>query len=87
MRRPNPEQVVTHLAGIAGDLQLKITDKQLYRIANNYGCDMRKCVELAHSAVEQVDGHLVSDDYLDAIFGVQPEEATAQVGAAIRPRL
>jgi len=87
MRRPTLHEVVSRLTQLFQELGIQAVEPQVRRIAQEFGCDMRKCTECVYTTAEQIGGSLLSDDYLNAVFGSMPRDAEKDESAGSRARL
>jgi hypothetical protein len=71
LKRPTSGEAVDHLRGCCQSLGVRADDDcQLARVVAHYGFDLRKCVDFAHTAVDQAPGGIVTAEFVDAVLGV-----------------
>lgn len=70
LKRPTTDEVVDHLAALCAELTVKAGRQQLGQVANHLGCDLRKCVDFVHTALDQTEGGLVTNDYVNMVMGL-----------------
>lgn len=77
--RPTTDEVVGHMEHLCAGLGVTASRHQLGLVAAGLGCDMRKCVDFAHSALDQTAGGRVTDDYIAMVLGSDPSQSPDQV--------
>lgn len=70
LKRPSPAEVVAHLQGRCQALDVRADDAQLARVVAHYGCDLRKCVDFAHTAADQAPNGAVTAEFVDDVLGL-----------------
>jgi replication-associated recombination protein RarA len=78
LKRPTIDEVADHVGSICTELGVKAERHHLIRVADHYGCDLRRCVDFAHTALDQTEGGLVTDDYVSAVLGLDPAKGSGQ---------
>ncbi len=78
LKRPTTDEVVDHIGSICIELGVKAERHHLIRVADHHGCDLRKCVDFAYTALDQTEGGIVTDDYVSAVLGLDPARGSGQ---------
>jgi DNA polymerase-3 subunit gamma/tau len=78
LKRPTTDEVVDHIESLCAELGVKAERHHLVRVADHYGCDLRRCVDFPHTALDQTEGGLVTDDYVSAVLGPDPAKGSVQ---------
>jgi replication-associated recombination protein RarA len=72
LKRPTTEEVTDHLEFLCAKLGVMAQRHHLVRVAENLGCDLRKCVDFAYTALDQTDGGIVDDAFVNIVLGLEP---------------
>ena len=79
LKRPTTEEVTDHLESLCAELGVKAQRHHLVRVAEYLGCDLRKCVDFAYTALDQTDGGIVDDAFVNMVLGLEPSTNPDQV--------
>ena len=72
LKRPTTDEVADHLEALSTELGVQAQRHHLISVAENLGCDLRKCVDFVFTALDQTEGGLVTDEYVNMVLGVEP---------------
>jgi len=72
LTRPTTDEVTAHLVALGLELGVRAQRHQLVRVAENLGCDLRKCVDFVYTALDQTDGGIVTEAYVNMVLGTDP---------------
>ena len=72
LTRPTTDEVADHLVGLCVELGVRAPRHHLVRAAESLGCDLRRCVDFVYTALDQTDGGIVTDAYVNLVLGLDP---------------
>ena len=84
LKRPTTCEVADHLEALCAELNVRAQRHHLVRVAENLGCDLRKCVDFAYTALDQTDHGIVDDDFVNMVLGLEPSTNPDEVGPSKR---
>lgn len=73
LKRPTPEEGTDHLAKLSAQLGVNIKSTQIRRAGEALHWNLRQCVDFLRTVANDLADELVTDDYLDLMFGEQQE--------------
>ena len=83
LRRPTIDEAADRVHRQCLELKVEASRDKLIRVAEHYGCDLRKCVDFAYTAADQAPNGVVTDAFIQAILGIEP---TAESESTSRPK-
>ncbi|MEZ6070948.1 MAG: AAA family ATPase [Pirellulales bacterium] len=70
MARPTPDQIVCSLRELSRRLGVTVNDEQLNIVVQGFSSDLRVCVDFVHTALDQTENGVVTDEFVEAVTGL-----------------